>query len=41
MEIEKTIWIIINLVLILYGIFLFIYGKYIRKKESNIFVKFY
>jgi uncharacterized protein YjeT (DUF2065 family) len=41
MEIEKTVWIIINLVLIIYGIVLFVCGKYIRKKDSINFVKFY
>jgi len=38
---EKIIWIISNLILILYAIILFIYGKYIRKKDSINFVKLF
>jgi len=41
MAIEKIIWIILNLVLIIWAVILFIYGKYIRKKDSINFVKYF
>jgi hypothetical protein len=34
MKVLKWIWVSLNLILVLYGIALFIYGKYFRKKES-------
>jgi hypothetical protein len=40
MEIDKKIWILLNVLLIIYAIILLIYGKYVRKKESYIFVKY-
>jgi hypothetical protein len=40
MENDKKIWILLNVLLIIYAFALFIYGKYVRKKESYIFVKY-
>ena len=37
MELPDILWIIFNLILILYAISLFIYGKYFRKKDPLTF----
>ena len=36
----KKVWIILNIVLVLYSIILFFYGKYSRRKRSILFVNY-
>lgn len=36
----KTVWIILNVILILYAVGLFIYGKYFRKRDMSSCVRF-
>lgn len=31
----KTVWIILNIILVLYAVGLFIYGKYFRKRDMS------
>ena len=35
---EKHIWLILNIILILYGLILFFYGKYSGRKNNILFV---
>jgi flagellar basal body-associated protein FliL len=37
---EKFLWIILNIILILYSFALFLYTKFIRKK-NNLYVKYF
>lgn len=37
----RWIWISLNIVLVIYAAFLFIYGKYYRKRENVIYVSTY
>ena len=34
----KVLWIVLNAILIVYAIFLFVYGKYFRHKDSLSYV---
>lgn len=36
----KTVWIILNVILVLYAVGLFIYGKYFRKRDMSSCVSF-